>query len=72
MFGPIIGAVKSEDPCPVCGGSGRDPKKRKLRCPRCYGHGKNIVCGECGKDWPCDGYDPKVFDQSRCSNVKDR
>ena len=40
------------EPCPVCVGSGKDPKKRKRPCPNCRGTGKISRCRECEKH-PC-------------------
>jgi len=53
--------------CDLCGGSGRDPCKRKRSCPKCRGTGKALVCTTCGERMPCSGTDPNIFDQASCN-----
>ena len=44
-------------PCEYCGGNGKDPKKRKRRCPVCSGRGEHAErCEDCGeiRFCPCE------------------
>jgi len=53
--------------CPLCAGTGRDPKKRKRACPRCSGDGKVSCCTTCGELMPCSGTLPDTYDQTYCA-----
>lgn len=35
--------------CSGCGGTGRDPRKKKRRCPMCDGIGWARACPKCGR-----------------------
>jgi len=52
--------------CKLCGGTGRDPKKRKRTCPKCFGSKMTLVCESCGEDMPCSGTRDDIFDQTYC------
>lgn len=53
--------------CTHCNKSGKDPKKRKRKCPICNGMKKQASCGTCGELMPCSGTDFGMMDQSVCA-----
>ena len=48
--------------CPVCYGTGKDPKKRTRKCPQCDGRGRAAFCTRCGQLDPCPGIPTNVID----------
>jgi len=52
--------------CLDCHGSGKDPRKRKRKCPRCDGSGSIARCRTCGHLMPCPGTLENVLDQGYC------
>ncbi len=52
----------SDTPCPVCTGTGKNPRNRKKKCEPCHGTGKQIICDNCLQPWPCAGIRPHVID----------
>ena len=58
-------------PCPTCKGTGKDPRKRKRKCPeidqgRCV-HGRQVVCDNCLHPFPCHGMGPDLLCGQTCS-----
>ena len=51
--------------CTNCSGTGKDPKKRTRKCPKCV-NGKMMTCQSCYHVMPCPGTDTGIIDQSHC------
>lgn len=52
--------------CPICKGTGKDPRNRKRECQHCVKPGQVYKCSSCGHLMPCPGTDDNILGQTYC------
>ncbi len=64
----MLGPDTVEGPCPICFGSGWDPKSKKRACPN-GAHGTAPYCANCKEPFPCsslqEGCDTRCLSPKR-------